>query len=219
MNDVYDDIENGRTRGGGVSAVAEEVRRVRDRRGEVDRRRDDVRGERQPDGGRYVEHPVGPAVVVVAEGPGQRHGVGPRAYDGHAREDADEVLPSAAAAPTDVADGFLRSIAYSGTAPREADEASEASAATFASRATSAYTAVPTAHGQSRMQERDVSLRELQAAKKHGTATPAGDGCWKYTHNGVVYVTDATQKRVITTYRAEPSPAPRELGDFARLSL
>ena len=113
----------------------------------------------------------------------------------------------------------MRSIAYSGTAPRGAEEASEASAATFASRATSAYTAVPTAHGQSRMQERDVSLRELQAAKKHGTATPAGDGCWKYTHNGVVYVTDATQKRVITTYRAEPAPAPRELGDFARLSL
>ena len=203
----------------GASALAEEVRRVRDRRGEVDRRRDDVCGERQPDGGRHVEHAVGPAVVVVAEGPGQRDGVGPRAYDGHAREDADEVLPSTAAAPTDVADGFLRSIAYSGTAPREADEASEASAATFASRATSAYTAVPTAHGQSRMQERDVSLRELQAAKKHGTATPAGDGCWKYTHNGVVYVTDATQKRVITTYRAEQSPAPRELGDFARLSL
>ena len=76
----------------GLSAVAEEVRRVRDRRGEVDRRRDDVRGERQPDGGRHVEHPVGPAVVVVAEGPGQRDGVGPRAYDGHAREDADEVL-------------------------------------------------------------------------------------------------------------------------------
>ena len=128
-------------------------------------------------------------------------------------------LPAAAAAPTDVADGFLRSIAYSGMAPRGADEASEASAATFASRATSAYTAVPTAHGQSRMQERDVSLRELQAAKKHGTATPAGDGCWKYEYDGVVYVTDATQKRVITTYRAEPSPAPRELGDFARLSL
>ena len=42
MNDVYDDIESGRTRGGGVSAVAEEVRRVRDRRREVDRRRDDV---------------------------------------------------------------------------------------------------------------------------------------------------------------------------------
>ncbi len=69
------------------------------------------------------------------------------------------------------------------------------------------------------MQEREVSLRELQAAKKHGTATPAGDGCWKYEYDGVVYVTDATQKRVITTYRAEPAPAPRELGDFARLSL
>ena len=87
MNNVYDDIESGRTRGGGVSAVAEEVRRVRDRRGEVDRRRDDVCGERQPDGGRHVEHAVGPAVVVVAEGPGQRDGVGPRADDRHAREE------------------------------------------------------------------------------------------------------------------------------------
>ena len=131
------------------------------------------------------------------------------------------------AAPAPLDDDLLREIAFDdGQRPRrQADEASEVSGvtvssrATFASRATSAYTAVPTAHGQSRMQERDVSLRELQAAKKHGTATPAGDGCWKYEYDGVVYVTDATQKRVITTYRAEPSPAPRELGDFARLSL
>ena len=101
MNNVYDDIESGGTRGGGVSAVAEEVRRVRDRRREVDRRRDDVRGERQPDGGRHVEHPVGPAVVVVAEGPGQRDGVGPRAYDGHAREDAGEVLEGGKTNPAD----------------------------------------------------------------------------------------------------------------------
>lgn len=124
-------------------------------------------------------------------------------------------------APTNVADGFLRSLAYEGGGPRGGDEASEASAVTFASRATSAYTAIPTVHGQERMAERDVQLRELQAAKKHGTAIPAGDGCWKYEYDGVVYVTDATQKRVITTYRGtEAPPAPgRELGDFARLIL
>ena len=56
MNNVYDDIESGKcveVVKDGLSAVAEEVRRVRDRRREVDRRRDDVRGERQPDGGRH----------------------------------------------------------------------------------------------------------------------------------------------------------------------
>ena len=67
-------------------------------------------------------------------------------------------------------DDVLRGIAASGGARQpEADEAS------VASRATSAYTAIPTAHGASRMQQRAVALRDLQAAKKYGTITRARD--------------------------------------------
>ena len=129
----------------------------------------------------------------------------------------DEEAPlheDASDAPLD--DDLLREIAFDdGRRPRQADEASEVSGvtvssrATFASRATSAYTAVPTAHGQSRMQEREVSLRDLQAAKKYGTITRAHDGVrgdkrWKIEYGDVVYITDAQQKLVITTYQLRP---------------
>ena len=69
--------------------------------------------------------------------------------------------------------------------------------------------AVPTAHGHSRMQEREVSLRDLQAAKKYGTITRAHDGArgdkrWKIEYGDVVYITDEQQKLVITTYQLRP---------------
>jgi len=116
----------------------------------------------------------------------------------------------------------LRSLALAGAA-RGGDEASEASAATYASRATSAHTAIPTVHGASRMAERAVQqtperesmttsrrrahrfmahrLRELQKAKKHGTKTRQHTGRWKIEYQGVVYITDQRQKKVITTYK------------------
>ena len=111
----------------------------------------------------------------------------------------------------------MREIAFDdGHRPRQADEASEVSGvtvssrATFASRATSAYTAVPTAHGAARMQQRAVALRDLQAAKKYGTITRArddpqdGTARWKIEFGGVVYITDWQQKSVITTYQIQP---------------
>ena len=57
------------------------------------------------------------------------------------------------------------------------------------------------------MQEREVSLRDLQAAKKYGTITRAyddprdGTARWKIEFGGVVYITDELQKFVITTYQ------------------
>ena len=101
-------------------------------------------------------------------------------------------------------DDVLRRIAGSGGARQpEADEAS------VASRATSAHTVIPTPHGRARMGERAVSVKELQTAKKYGTVTRARNGRdgavrWKIEHNGIVYITDRTQKLVITTYHQSP---------------
>ena len=101
-------------------------------------------------------------------------------------------------------DDVLRGIAASGGARQpEADEAS------LASRATSAHTVIPTPHGRARMGERAVSVKELQTAKKYGTVTRARNGRdgavrWKIEHNGIVYITDRTQKLVITTYHQSP---------------
>ncbi len=44
-------------------------------------------------------------------------------------------------------------------------------------------------------------LRELQKAKKHGTKTRQHIGRWKIEYQGVVYITDQRQKKVITTYK------------------
>ena len=102
-------------------------------------------------------------------------------------------------------DDVLRGIAASGGARQpEADEAS------VASRATSAHTVIPTPHGRARMAARAVSVKELQTAKKYGTITRArddqrdGTARYKIEHNGIVYITDRTQKRVITTYHQIP---------------
>ena len=102
-------------------------------------------------------------------------------------------------------DDVLRGIAGSGGARQpEADEAS------VASRATSAHTVIPTPHGRARMAARAVSVKELQTAKKYGTITRArddprdGTARYKIEHDGIVYITDRTQKRVITTYHQTP---------------
>ena len=102
-------------------------------------------------------------------------------------------------------DDVLRGIAASGGARQpEADEAS------LASRATSAHTVIPTPHGRARMAARAVSVKELQTAKKYGTITRArddqrdGTARYKIEHNGIVYITDRAQKRVITTYHQIP---------------
>ena len=129
--------------------------------------------------------------------------------------EAQDELEDASDAPLD--DDLLREIAFDDgrRQRRQADEASDVSGvtvssrATFASRATSAYTAVPTAHGATRMQQRAVALRDLQTAKKYGTITRAHDGVrgdkrWKIEYGDVVYITDEQQKLVITTYQLRP---------------
>ena len=115
-----------------------------------------------------------------------------------------DVAPEEASDDAPLNDDVLRQIAASGGARQpEADEAS------LASRATSAHTVIPTPHGRARMGERAVSVKELQTAKKYGTVTRARNGRngavrWKIEHNGIVYITDRTQKLVITTYHQSP---------------
>ena len=69
-------------------------------------------------------------------------------------------------------------------------------------------TVISHGHGRERRLERNIEKRDLQAAIKYGvktSANPGQDGSqrWRYTHNGVVYLTDATSKHEITSYREE----------------
>jgi hypothetical protein len=63
-------------------------------------------------------------------------------------------------------------------------------------------------HGRERRAERNVQRLELQAAVKHGLkerGNPGRDGSlrWRYTHNGVVYITDETSRHEITSWRID----------------
>ena len=63
-------------------------------------------------------------------------------------------------------------------------------------------------HGRERRAERNILRQELQSAVKHGTierANPGRDGStrWRYTHNGVVYITDESSRHEITSWRID----------------
>jgi hypothetical protein len=64
------------------------------------------------------------------------------------------------------------------------------------------------AHGRQRRAERNIQRKELQAAIKHGekeVANPGRDGSkrWRYTHKGVVYITDETSRHEVTSWRID----------------
>ena len=63
-------------------------------------------------------------------------------------------------------------------------------------------------HGRERRAERSIQRRELQAAIKHGRrerANPGRDGStrWRFTHNGVVYITDESGRHEVTSWRID----------------
>jgi|AntAceMinimDraft_1070359.scaffolds.fasta_scaffold19652_2 hypothetical protein len=66
---------------------------------------------------------------------------------------------------------------------------------------TSLITVLSSLHGRQRREERDISKHDLQAAVKYGVQEPSAEGegrikgRWKFTYNGVVYITDATTKK------------------------
>ena len=83
--------------------------------------------------------------------------------------------------------------------------------------ATSDITFISHTHGRERREERDIKKRELQEAIKYGrreSAVPGrkGDERLKFTHRGVVYITDATMKHEITSWRIS-APVLHDLGD------
>ena len=64
------------------------------------------------------------------------------------------------------------------------------------------------AHGRERRAERNILRRELQAAIKHGVkekGNPGRDGSprWRYTYDGVVYITDETSRHEVTSWRVD----------------
>ncbi|KAG2493615.1 hypothetical protein HYH03_008132 [Edaphochlamys debaryana] len=76
---------------------------------------------------------------------------------------------------------------------------------------TSAITVVSHAHGRSRRAERDISKRDLQTAIKYGTrerANPGRDGKprWRFTYQGVVYITDESCRHEITSWKLSDHP-------------
>eukprot|EP00899_Mesostigma_viride_P010636 jgi/Mesvir1/19574/Mv09878-RA.1 len=78
-------------------------------------------------------------------------------------------------------------------------------------------------HGRLRRVERNIDRSELQAAVKHGRKEaanpgPKGDVRWRYTHKGVVYITDASSRHEITSWRidgedGEDAPPLARVGD------
>ena len=69
---------------------------------------------------------------------------------------------------------------------------------------TSAVTILSSVHGRQRRQERDISKKDLQAAirygKKEATLSQRGEHCWKYTFADIVYLTDYTSTKEITSW-------------------
>ena len=72
------------------------------------------------------------------------------------------------------------------------------------SKATDKYTLISSVHGRDRRELRSIGKKDLQAAVKYGTKesgrTVNGEFRWKYTFANVVYITDSTSTREITSY-------------------
>jgi hypothetical protein len=67
-------------------------------------------------------------------------------------------------------------------------------------------------HGRERRAQRGIMRRELQAAIKYGLrerANPGRDGGlrWRFTHEGVVYITDETARHEVTSWRIDGKDA------------
>ena len=72
-----------------------------------------------------------------------------------------------------------------------------------ASTATSQYTVKPWQHLRERQEERDISLRDLQLARKHGVCYESRGKRLVYAYQDVIYVTDSSGSRGITAWRLQ----------------
>ena len=88
--------------------------------------------------------------------------------------------------------------------PHEANVNQKSEIDKIDSKPTSAVTILFSVHGRMRRAERLIQKRDLQAAIKHGTrvmsANPRGDWNWKYTFADVLYITDKSSRREITSW-------------------
>ena len=71
---------------------------------------------------------------------------------------------------------------------------------------TSLVTVLSSAHGRQRRKERRIAKRDLQAAVKYGVREPSlnprGEMMYKYTYADIVYITDITGRREVTSWVA-----------------
>jgi hypothetical protein len=74
-------------------------------------------------------------------------------------------------------------------------------------RPTAEFTVLSSRHGRARRQLREIARFDLQSAIKYGVKTRAlncrqtGALRWKYTYGNIVYITDETSRKEITSFR------------------
>jgi hypothetical protein len=86
--------------------------------------------------------------------------------------------------------------------------------------ATKDVTLLSHTHGRQRREERCIERAELQAAVKYGRKERAhagrdGSQRWRFTHKGVVYITDSTGRHEVTSWRLEDAAPPPCAADAA----
>ena len=85
-------------------------------------------------------------------------------------------------------------------------DTSQPRTASSVTRPTSEFTLLSSVHGRARRELREISRLDLQSAVKYGVKTPGapcrktGEPRWVYTYGNLVYVTDKTSKKEITSY-------------------
>ena len=87
---------------------------------------------------------------------------------------------------------------------------------------TSAVDFLESSHGRERRHQRQIGVRDLQAAVKYGIRQPA-DRCRKtrnprskFTYNGVVYIVDDVTKQEVTSYNSSRDLQPKQITDSDR---
>ena len=87
---------------------------------------------------------------------------------------------------------------------------------------TSAVDFLESSHGRERRQQRQIGVRDLQAAVKYGVRQPAGrcrktrNTRSKFTYNGVVYIVDDVTKQEVTSYNSIRDLQPKLITDLDR---
>lgn len=73
---------------------------------------------------------------------------------------------------------------------------------------TSLISIISSTHGRLRREQRDFNKRDLQAAKKYGSRSRVWGNRWKFEYDGVIFITDQSMRREVTSYPAPLAIAP-----------